>query len=135
MRRGGPQHAAPTNVVVGVVADDGWAGELDPEQQAQAEQERRRAFQPWRGSLRSVCGARGEIRLVRGLQLHDLRSGSRVDTGLNRNVVRVGFDKDSWACGSCEQFIGENRRYESPSKTVPLMYFQLPCRLLLSPVR
>ena len=40
-----PEDAAPTHVIVGVVAHDGRAGELDPGHESQDEQKSRRAFE------------------------------------------------------------------------------------------
>ena len=57
MRQGCPEDAAPTNVIVGVVAHDGRAGELDPGHESQDEEKSRRAFE--RGIS---AGAIGEAR-------------------------------------------------------------------------
>ena len=44
MRQGLPEDLAPTHVIVGVVAHDGRAGELDPGHESQDEEKSRGAF-------------------------------------------------------------------------------------------
>ena len=61
-----PEDAAPTNVIVGVVAHDGRAGELDPDHQGQTEQKSRRAFECGI-SAGAIGEARSRMRLSFGV--------------------------------------------------------------------